>query len=316
MIFDNTPKYISNSRFKQSGKSGTGNSTCPVSKDEQVRLQNHLIDESVVADFMQTLYDMGEDVISVELSHRQTTQRWGTAWTLKRRVVLYRHTAWTFLHEVAHIINDGDARNEAEKANAPYYQYKRKAHGRSFGKYQEMLYDLWMEHIEPRWDDLKKAALNNEDCNDENCNCKQCIEKRKAALLADKYCEPKVDPVKAEFERAFVAGKFGMMVSVCVDPTGQGEDLYVDNKGRIRDYQVWLNFLKFETPPTTPKLKRHFVTGGDVKAGDKVWFWNGKRKTHKIYGIVKRVNLKTCRITNTTDGTDWRVSPTLLNKEI
>lgn len=301
IIFDNSPNYISNSRFKVARKSGTGNSTCPVPETERVRLQNHLIDDSVVSDFMQVLYDMGEDIISVELSYRRTTNRWGTAWSNTRRVVLYRHTAWCFLHEVAHIINDGDAKAEAERANAPYFQYKRKAHGRSFGKYQQMLYDLWMEHIEPRWDELKMAATN-----------------------------APVDPVKAEFERAFMAGKFGMMVSVCVDPEGKNDE-YIDGKGKITDYQVWLDKLveKPVTPSHLPHIPvtaeelvekfcvpRHVVTGGDVQVGDKVWFWGNKRKTTKITGIVKRVNLKTCRITNTPDGTDWRVSPTLLNKEI
>jgi hypothetical protein len=294
IIFDNRPNYLSNSRFKVAKRSGTGNSTCPVSEMERVRLQNHIIDDSVVSDFMQFLYDMGEDIISVELSHRQTTQRWGTAWTAKRRVVLYRHTAWTFLHEVAHVINDGDARAESERANAPYFQYKRKAHGRSFGKYQQMLYDLWMEHIEPRWDELKIAALNAP-------------------------APPKVDPVKAEFEKAFVAGQFGMMVSVCVEADGNS---YIDGKGAITDYRKYLDMLvkaretdeKFKPLFTPPK--RHVVTGGDVQVGDKVWFWSSKRKTTKITGIVKRVNLKTCRITNTPDGTDWRISPRLLNKEI
>ena len=304
IIFDNSPKYISNSQFKVAGKSGTGNSTCPVPKTEQVRLQNHLIDEAVVTDFLNLLYDMGEDKISIELSHRRTTQRWGTAWPLKRRVVLYRHTAWCLIHEIGHIINDGDARAEADKANAPYFQYRRKSHGRQFGKYQQMLYDLWMENIEPRWEHLLKAAL-------------------------DAPAPPKVDPVKSKFVRAFMAGKFGSMVSACADPKGKGNDVYVDGNGRIEDYQAWLDKLVVEKPvtlvekpvtpfqrPHIPQRKRYDVQGGDVQVGDKVWFYGNKRKSFKITGIVKRVNLKTCRITGTEDGTDWRVSPRLLHKEI
>jgi len=294
--FLNRKPTISNSRFALVRTSGTGNSTCPVPKAEQVRLQNHLIDDSIVSDILTLLYDMGEDIISIELSHRRTTQRWGTAWTAKRKVVLYRHTAWCLLHEIAHIINDGDARAEAARMNAPYFQYKRKSHGREFGKYQQMLYDLWMEHIEPRWDALKEAALNEA-----------------------------ADPDKAEFEKAFVAGHFGMMVSAEVDADGHTMN-YIDNKGVITDYRKYLDMLvkarktveKFKPLFTPPKRRpnRPVVTGGEVKAGDKVWFWNGKRKQYKIHGTVKRVNLKTCRIENTTEGTDWRVSPALLHKEI
>lgn len=281
------PETISNSRFRVTKTSGTGNSTCPVPKAEQVRLQNHLIDNAVVGQFLDLLYDMGEDIISVELSNRRTTQRWGTAWSYDRRVVLYRHTAWCFLHEVAHVLNHWDARNEAEKANAPYFQYKRKAHGREFGKYQKMLYDLWMEHIEPQWADLyDKAALNNPEPAPE-------------------------DPVKAEFEAAFIAGKFGMMVSAEVDADGKTMN-YIDNKGIITDYQQWLNMLKF-TEKKRPRFaptprKRH-----DFKAGDKIWFYTKKKV--KITGRIVRVNRKTCRITDTSDGVDWRVSPNLLHHQ-
>jgi hypothetical protein len=291
---------ISNSRFKKVYTSGTGNSTCPVPKAEQIRLQNHLIDDSVVGQVLDLLYDMGEDIISVELSHRRTTQRWGTAWPRDRRVILYRHTAWCFLHEVAHILNHWDAQADADKANAPYFQYKRKSHGREFGKYQQMLYDLWMEHIEPQWADLyDKAALNAP--------------------------EEKVDPVKAEFEAAFIAGKFGMMVSAETDGNGNVVN-YIDNTGIITDYGVWVNSLKFtggvrpsalpHRPATPPRRKRPLANPAREKfqRGDKVWFWNGKRKQFKITGTVKNINLKTIRITDTSDGVDWRVSPNLLNK--
>ena len=303
-IFDNsTFNMIGNSRFMIRNKSGSGNSTCPVPKAEQVRLINHLIDEDVVADFLQTLYDMGEDVISVELSNRRTSSRWGTAWPHKRKVIIYRHTAWVLIHEVAHIINDADARVDAKKANPinpQYWEYKRKSHGRQFGKYQETLYDLWMEHIEPRWENLKKAAL--------------------VETPAPKFDRLRGKTTKAKFEEAFNAGKFGQKVSALCNAEGQTTD-YVDNKKhQIIDedgMKIWLAILKVDALTTIPHLpKRNVVTGGDVKAGDKVWFWNGKRKTKKIHGIVVRVNRKTARITGTEDGTDWRVSPSLLNKEI
>lgn len=297
-----TDSMIGNSRFAVRNQSGSGNSTCPVPKAEQIRLQNYLIDDAIVSDFLQTLYDTGEEAISVELSQRRTSRQWGTAWGQQRKVVIYRHTAWVMLHEIAHILNDGDARADAKRdnpINPQYWNFKRKAHGRQFGKYQETMYELWMEHIEPRWAHLKNAALVETPA-------------------------PK-ETTKAKFENAFNAGKFGQKISALCDSDGHTIN-YVDNKlHQIIDedkMNIWLAIIKVDrlTRPHLPKApaprRRAFKPAWeyDFNSGDKVWFWNGKRKTKKISGTVVRVNRKTVRITGTEDGTDWRVSPALLKK--
>lgn len=244
-LFDFHRELIGNSRFHVTKHPGTGNFTTKqagVKHAEMVRLQNWLIDDSVVSDVLQLLYDMGEDAISVKLSNRRCSQRWGTAWGFQRRVTIYRWTAWTFLHELAHVL--------VWDANI-----KVKAHGREFGKYLKMLYDLWMEHIEPRWDDVKKkAALDNPDIKTVNFN----------------------------------------------------PDVFKDIRKRAqRRRRV-----------TIPKRDGHVVQGGEVTAGDKVWFYGTRGR--KVEGRVKRVNKKSCRITDCTINgepcADWRVSPRLLHK--
>ncbi len=123
---------IGNSRFMVVSNSGSGNSTTMVSEKEKIRLQNTLIDTGRVQQFLNLLYGMGEYKIEVQLSNRKTSHRWGTAWQYKRKVILYRHTVWTFLHEVGHILTDNKA----------------KCHGYKFGESLKMCYELWMEYIE------------------------------------------------------------------------------------------------------------------------------------------------------------------------
>jgi hypothetical protein len=239
-FFITKPEMIGNTRFRVVKHAGTGNQTTKnlgVKNREMVRLQNWVIDYSVVQDFLQLLYDMGEEPIKVKLSNRRTSSRWGTAWGRERRTVIYRHTAWTFLHELAHIL----VWNKDNLFKQP------KAHGREFGKYLKMLYETWMEHIEPRWDAVKKAAL--------------------------------------------------------VAPTPPRK------KPTPRSYDDIL-------PSPVRERKRHVVQGAELFVGDRVWF-NGTRG-RRVEGIVKRVNRKSCRVTDCKiDGepcADWRVSPRLLHK--
>jgi hypothetical protein len=130
---------ISNSRFKYTNHPGTGNKSCRgVSDAEKLRLSNVLIDDAGVDEFLSVLYGTGEPKMSVELSNRRTSRQWGTAWYWDRRTVIYRHTAWVVLHEIAHIINvSTDFTGNVTRTV--------KAHGPAFGRHLTCLYQLWME---------------------------------------------------------------------------------------------------------------------------------------------------------------------------
>jgi hypothetical protein len=83
---------------------GTGNSYVGVEWSEMVRLQNTPVDKEQIKLFL-TWQQMA---VTVELSSRQTRKRWGSAWPKKKRIVLYRQSVWTFLHELAHVLTPGD----------------------------------------------------------------------------------------------------------------------------------------------------------------------------------------------------------------
>lgn len=136
-----TQPLIKGSRFRYAPKPGTGNKSTPVAQAEKVRLANVIIENSEARDFMEVLYDTGEKSIRVELSRRRTSRRWGSAWPLDRRVVIYRHTVWVFLHELAHIL-------DVKKSFTGQTVYANRPHGRDFGMCLKTLYDLWMEFID------------------------------------------------------------------------------------------------------------------------------------------------------------------------
>jgi hypothetical protein len=133
---------ISNSRFRFTDHPGTGNKSCKVSDKEKLRLSNVLIDEAKIDEFLNILYESGEKKMLIELSNRRTSRAWGTAWYFDRRVKIYRHTVWVFLHEVAHVLN---IKYHPISGNIIRTV---KPHGTDFGKHLSMLYDLWMEYCD------------------------------------------------------------------------------------------------------------------------------------------------------------------------
>jgi hypothetical protein len=132
---------ISNSRFAYTTHPGTGNKSCRVDAAEKIRLSNIIIDHAGVTEFMDILYSSGERNIKVELSNRHTSKRWGCAWTMSRRIKLYRHTVWVFLHELAHIL-------DVKKNFTGYTVSARKPHGLDFGNHLSCLYEIWKEHCD------------------------------------------------------------------------------------------------------------------------------------------------------------------------
>ena len=131
---------IPNSRFRFMNKPGTGNKSCKVSASEKLRLTNLIVNRKDVDAFLDVLYATGEDRISVEISSRRTSSRWGTAWTTERRCILYRHTVWVYLHELAHVLCiKRDFTGSRIRNNKP--------HGREFGLHLKCLYEIWMEHF-------------------------------------------------------------------------------------------------------------------------------------------------------------------------
>lgn len=132
---------IPNSRFRFMKHPGTGNKSCKVSAAEKLRLTNLIVTRKDVDDFLNVLYATGEKKIQVELSTRRTSSRWGTAWTRERRCILYRHTVWVYIHELAHVLDiKRDFTGSRIRNNKP--------HGRDFGLHLKCLYELWMEHFD------------------------------------------------------------------------------------------------------------------------------------------------------------------------
>lgn len=136
---------IANSRFKWASHPGTGNKSCRVNADEKLRLTNVLIDRAQANEFLKVLYATGEAPILVDFSNRRTSTRWGTAWSIMRRVTIYRHTVWVFLHELAHIL---DVKKEFTGYPAGYTVPSRKPHGPDFGSHLTCLYEMWMENCD------------------------------------------------------------------------------------------------------------------------------------------------------------------------
>jgi hypothetical protein len=133
--------FITNSKFRFTNHPGTGNKSCKVAKAEKLRLSNILIDSAGVKDFMDILYASGERKIRVELSNRNCSRRWGSAWTIARRVKIYRHTVWVFLHEVAHIL-------DVKKNFTGMQVAAHRPHGREFGQHLACLYGIWKENCD------------------------------------------------------------------------------------------------------------------------------------------------------------------------
>lgn len=82
----------------------TGEYYVEVTRDERIRLNNKPIDGDKT-----TLFLKWQNVpAKVEFSNRTTKYRWGTTWQKRKRIVLYRHSVWVFLHELAHLVAPQD----------------------------------------------------------------------------------------------------------------------------------------------------------------------------------------------------------------
>lgn len=85
-------------------KVGTGEARVSVSHAERVRLNNKEITPDVASLFL-TAHQIPA---KVEFSQRATMNAWGTCWSEEMRIILYRHSVWTFLHELAHVLTPKD----------------------------------------------------------------------------------------------------------------------------------------------------------------------------------------------------------------
>lgn len=103
-------------------RTGTGEAYCITSHAERVRLHNIEIQPDMALAFLQ----WQQIPAKVEFSQRATQRRWGTAWTKSRRVILYRASVWTFLHEIAHIVagNPGHGPDFGQVLHALYLKWK------------------------------------------------------------------------------------------------------------------------------------------------------------------------------------------------
>lgn len=155
--------HIANSRFTWEPKPGTGNkSTKGVTDAEKLRLTNVLIDRAGMDEFLNLLYDNGEAKMDITLSDRRTTRRWGSAFYMDRRVILYRHTVWVFLHEVAHVMDvHTSVFNSAQRVRTV------KPHGPNFGFHLSRLYEVWMKFCDKGVENLPQTdtdmTIENQD---------------------------------------------------------------------------------------------------------------------------------------------------------
>lgn len=110
--------------FQRVHSIGTGESYTRVSRTEILRLTNAPIDMETAKLFLIA----NQIPCKITFSNRKCKMQWGTAWRKDKRIVLYRHCVWTFLHEVAHTIADPGIH-----------------HGPQFGLILSALYLKWRE---------------------------------------------------------------------------------------------------------------------------------------------------------------------------
>lgn len=104
---------------------GTGDYYCTVPEEVRVALNNTLISESQIG----LILGLVSCKTKVYLMTRTPRHRWGTAFKKSNRILLYRPSVWTFLHELAHILTE---------------EY---GHGLEFGKKLDTLCELWLKLI-------------------------------------------------------------------------------------------------------------------------------------------------------------------------
>lgn len=117
-----------------SNQPGSGNKSSRVPKATQIALDNFEITTHIVKDFQKWLEkEEGLSWVNVEISHRNTKNRLGTAMPGRNRVILYRHSAWILLHEISHIHVLEFLKRQFTKGNVEFGYRDIKSHGKEFG---------------------------------------------------------------------------------------------------------------------------------------------------------------------------------------
>ncbi len=81
-------------------KTSVGERYVTVALADRISFNNAPISPEVAQRFLELV---GAGNVCIEFSARKTRCRWGTAYKKKGRIVLYRHSVWMLLHELAHI---------------------------------------------------------------------------------------------------------------------------------------------------------------------------------------------------------------------
>lgn len=118
---------------------GIGNEWCRTPVERQVELNNTAIGYWESTSFIKRCYP-GRP-FQLEFSARNTVRRWGTCWPDESKIILYRHSAWVLLHELAHFAHLG--------------------HGPEFGKELDRLVEVWEEMFDPKAIDIRNRKLED-----------------------------------------------------------------------------------------------------------------------------------------------------------
>lgn len=94
--------------MKHTNYTGTGEFKCKYPKNRRILLNNIPISKKMCCQFIKHL-GMENKGITVEFSNRHTTQMWGRAFYVDKRILLYRKSVAIFLHELAHIVRYSDS---------------------------------------------------------------------------------------------------------------------------------------------------------------------------------------------------------------
>jgi len=118
-----------------SNSAGSGNSKVKLPKSEMVKANNTPISRKEVTDFMRYISGAYPNLpkLFIQLSNRPTTRRWGTAFPRQNKIILYRHSVFVFLHELAHFVAPPDK----------VFCGPRDIHGVKFGQALTNLYKEW-----------------------------------------------------------------------------------------------------------------------------------------------------------------------------
>ena len=113
---------------------GSGMTKVSIPKFEMLKANNTPISRKEITDFMRYISKIYPNLpkLFIQLSNRQTTRRWGTAFPKQNKIILYRHSVLVFLHEVAHFVSP------PERIGGKW-----DIHGSKFGQALTGLYREW-----------------------------------------------------------------------------------------------------------------------------------------------------------------------------